>query len=516
MQLRFDHRGMPEGAGTHEAIVRAGGPRRRRAQGLARHTANSPVFRSATANAFDARAELCSGSRRPTKRRALRRLVYRIPVPWSTRGLGTSRRVPRRSAFVPGSPRISYRSTFSNGAGLSVGWAAEVSRGRDMVGDIATQVLPLLELLYGADFTADGWVHFLRMLMGVVESDVSIAVLWDRQGRPLEFLSEGIFSRDMMGVYEAHFAAIDPWADAFLSAGRPFGKNVCSHEVLDPKVFEQTEYYNDFWRPNSDLFHTCGALIAIEGGYANVGMPRCRSRGEYDARTIALLDMLSPHIGNALNLHQRLKHANTARANAEAALGQLEDAMLIVDGSGLILYANAAAESELANGQRLSSLRGRLGAGSQVDKGEFEKALSTAATLSDLAATSAPASIASRELLPSLRASISFHALPSRRGSSLDAPRAAVLVMVCQSTDKEARMASLLRALYGLTPAEARIAQELVRGRNLEEIAAALAMTKGTIRVHLKHIFLKTGMNRQGQLISLLQRVQPRLRGALG
>ncbi|MEO7936456.1 MAG: helix-turn-helix transcriptional regulator [Dokdonella sp.] len=381
-----------------------------------------------------------------------------------------------------------------------------------MTEDITRQVLPLLELLSSAEFTEDGWPRFLQALMQTVESDVGIAVICNEQSSPIEFISEGILSVDMLGDYESHFAAIDPWANAFLSGGRPFGKNVASHELLDPKVFEMTEYYNDFWRPNEDLFYTCGALIKYAGGYANIGMPRSRSRGEYETSTIALLDILSPHISNALNLHERLKHANAARSNAEAALGKLEDAMLIVDDAGLILYANAAGEAELRSGLRVSSLRGRLIGGRLVDKNAFGMAHASATRLSALTEAIAPPSIASQESLPSSRASISFHALPSRHARhSLECQQGAALVMVCHSSENASNLAPMLRALYCLTPTESRIAQGLLVGKSLDELAAELSMKRETIRVHLKHIFAKTGVKRQGQLVSLLQGVRPRV-----
>ncbi|MEO6076149.1 MAG: hypothetical protein ABIP56_05030, partial [Dokdonella sp.] len=175
-----------------------------------------------------------------------------------------------------------------------------------MKGDIEGTALQLLAPLYSADLIQDGWTVFLQALSTVIASDVAIAVCLDVDGRSLEFMCEGLFSKDMIASYEAHFAAIDPWAEAFLSGSRPFGKIVSSNELLSASEFEKTEYYNDFWRPNDDLFYTCGALMKVGDGLANVGMPRCRDRGDYDQSDIALLDILAPHIGLALEMHRRL------------------------------------------------------------------------------------------------------------------------------------------------------------------------------------------------------------------
>lgn len=60
------------------------------------------------------------------------------------------------------------------------------------------------------------------------------------------------------------------------------------------------------------------------------------------------------------------------------------------------------------------------------------------------------------------------------------------------------------RSLYKLTAQEARIARELARGQTVSSIARGLGVQKNTIRVHLKHIYGKTGTRCQSQLVSRL------------
>jgi DNA-binding CsgD family transcriptional regulator len=62
----------------------------------------------------------------------------------------------------------------------------------------------------------------------------------------------------------------------------------------------------------------------------------------------------------------------------------------------------------------------------------------------------------------------------------------------------------LLRELFLLTPAEARLAKRLACGQDLASIAKDLGVTRGTVRVQLKSLFWKTATRRQGELIALL------------
>jgi DNA-binding CsgD family transcriptional regulator len=62
--------------------------------------------------------------------------------------------------------------------------------------------------------------------------------------------------------------------------------------------------------------------------------------------------------------------------------------------------------------------------------------------------------------------------------------------------------AELLRRLFGLTRAEARLCERLVAGMSVEEAAADLGLKIPTIRTQLKSIFAKTGVARQAELVA--------------
>jgi DNA-binding CsgD family transcriptional regulator len=82
-------------------------------------------------------------------------------------------------------------------------------------------------------------------------------------------------------------------------------------------------------------------------------------------------------------------------------------------------------------------------------------------------------------------------------------------VIVCV-TDLEAGVnlpEQRLRDLFGLTTAEARIAQALVEGRSPREVAESLRLSFYTVRWHMVRIFDKTGTKRQAELVRLMMRV---------
>ena len=73
-------------------------------------------------------------------------------------------------------------------------------------------------------------------------------------------------------------------------------------------------------------------------------------------------------------------------------------------------------------------------------------------------------------------------------------------------TDPQWRSSDAAQAvaqLYGLSPAETRLALALVRGLRLDEIAEEFGLSRNTVSYTLKNLFRKTETDRQADLISL-------------
>jgi len=61
-------------------------------------------------------------------------------------------------------------------------------------------------------------------------------------------------------------------------------------------------------------------------------------------------------------------------------------------------------------------------------------------------------------------------------------------------------LADVLYQVYNLTPAESRVVSKLLDNPDVALTAEALHISMSTIRTHLKHIYRKTGTNRQSSL----------------
>ncbi len=103
-----------------------------------------------------------------------------------------------------------------------------------------------------------------------------------------------------------------------------------------------------------------------------------------------------------------------------------------------------------------------------------------------------------------------IHLLPLRRAAHEVFGGADILVLATPiAPGAVAPSASLLNALFDLTPAEARLAADLTSGLTLAESAAKHGVTVKSARTYLERIFHKTGTHRQSQLVAMLKNVQP-------
>ena len=82
------------------------------------------------------------------------------------------------------------------------------------------------------------------------------------------------------------------------------------------------------------------------------------------------------------------------------------------------------------------------------------------------------------------------------------------------SWDRRERFSLPCSSIFGLTPAQAKLALHLVAGETLRSAAVKLSISYETARTCLKKIFRKTGTCRQAELVLIILTVLPGCIGA--
>ena len=107
---------------------------------------------------------------------------------------------------------------------------------------------------------------------------------------------------------------------------------------------------------------------------------------------------------------------------------------------------------------------------------------------------------------PSGRESLSLLVRPATTPATTKARellgiRPMALIHLVDPAQPRVKMIDALVQLFGLTPAEARIAALIANGQSIQDIVSSTGNSSNTVRSQLRAIFSKLGVRRQSQLI---------------
>lgn len=286
------------------------------------------------------------------------------------------------------------------------------------------------------------------------------------------------------------------------------GKVYHGATVMPPKALMTTDFYHCVIKPMDGLHSIVGTPFRSHNAYSFTVACRAPRKGAFGQSSIDALQILFPHLQNALRLGQRLRQAEYAAWYRDAALDRLDIGIVIMDRRRhpLLVNARAQALAELNDGLRLA--HGQFSATDGVANRQLQSAIEAAAR---------PASLAQMEMCmqanrPSGRPAFLLRIVPITDDGELSAnyPHGAAAVFIDTAETGRSRPAAL-RHWFRLTMREADLAMLLIDGRSLADCARVMGVSIETIRTHLDGLFAKTQTHRQAELVSALLRAAWRL-----
>lgn len=353
----------------------------------------------------------------------------------------------------------------------------------------------LIAEIYDAALDAGEWGRLPEVLTRAV--DGASAVFWIADAATgMQAVTYGL-PEQALQLYLAYFHQRDPWAAAASDSGLNF-KTALGTDLVPEIRFRQTEFFVDFAK-GFDTVEVVGGHIPIGAGrLGGVGVHRSLRVRRFNERHVARLQSLFPHLRRAMQLRDRLKGIDAAGLGF-AALETLAIGAVICDAAGRVLFANAAAEAA-ADGAGLVLGDARHGIGAlHAEEGK------QLASLIAAAARGAAGGGMSLTGQGGGRLFVLVAPLPRRFAEE----PGGVLVTLRPASASPTFGAATLGRLFGLTPAEARLALALLTGRSLAEIGAERNVTENTSRTQLSHVLHKTGTANQRDLVRVLSLLPP-------
>jgi DNA-binding CsgD family transcriptional regulator/PAS domain-containing protein len=363
-------------------------------------------------------------------------------------------------------------------------------------------VTGLVDLIYDAALEPALWNNVLRALGDRIGGNCG----WISQINKVD--GSGANAEDW--VYGIDPVAGTAYAEYFFRLN-PFGTNAESMRRWTPSIstFEsemprealrRTEFGADFLRPqdiSSCVMIRLARLDATSSAEMNINCSFRRDR--FDDADIEFVRALHPHMFRAFGLGRRLA-AERLTAAAEGSA----DAVFVLDENGRVQRLNAAAKLMSRRPDALRVIGGRLCADNADVARRLDGMIRRALTGDGDARGGGTLALATPAGPRPIQVTVSpvnaERALPHRVG------RAAI---VC-ATDLNAPTAlrgERLQALFGLTPAEIRVALAIAEGESPAVAAERFGVSFQTVRNQLTRVYDKTATRGQADLAGLIWRL---------
>lgn len=194
---------------------------------------------------------------------------------------------------------------------------------------------------------------------------------------------------------------------------------------------------------------------------------------------------------------EKAKHeTRNALEGTARVLDAMSSGFLIVNGRMQVQFANQTARRIIEEKDGLTVPAGQLRTSVQRATRQLKQAVRDVLAKTARNGAVTVAKEFGRPLL--------LQVFPFSAGDAGDDPAVAIFVL-----DPERRPSldqKVVAELYGLTPAEARLATAIAEGKRLEEIADTFSVSQTTVSFHLQNLFRKTQTSRQSDLVALLIR----------
>jgi DNA-binding CsgD family transcriptional regulator/PAS domain-containing protein len=359
----------------------------------------------------------------------------------------------------------------------------------------------LLEVLYGVDFGEGNFTPFLNSLGLAMRSHVvALQAYGPSEGHHTQFETSIGLTTELLDNYR-NVASDNLW---FIRGGpQLLSEGITDDERLDcAGELHRTLCYADFLHP-AEIEHGM-ALCLHRGGDDTLfalTINRDRRRGCFNDDERQLARTLLPHLRNAYGLMQRLNGLQARQLGYRAALDRLQEGVFLLATGGRILFANEQAQRIEAAEHVIRREHGRLAASCGTDDRSLRQAL---ARIDHPDGNAPQQNVLLHDNDDRLLGFLTLSPAPPAVLTPWSEPGVAAIAFVKVLSATRSPGVDRLRATWGFTRAESRLADLLMQGVTLEAAAQRTGISKNTVRTQLRGLFEKTETHRQAELVALL------------
>lgn len=368
----------------------------------------------------------------------------------------------------------------------------------------AEMTAPLLDPLYDAAIEPGMWPTFLKKASLTFSSDKAAVFVQGPQSRGASVCADIGFSEEMRRAAQ-RWSPPSPWNAEIHKCAAQGWYSGSPEDVVPLEAFRQSKLYSEFFRKN-DIEWAAAAVIFRPGGYTPaLAFARPRSASPFNVREKQALRQLVPHLTRVFKVQGVLGLLHERNAASQHALDLMGAACMTLDSRARVISLNRRAESLIQDGTWLRLRDRRLLAAVAPQQRLLDECLLKACAFGEGHATDPGGGAV---VLHSAQArSLYVSVLPYRSNWTTLEGRPAAVLFVTTPEEQGQGEHRLWQTMFGLAPAECRVAEAMKQGLEVCEISDSMRIKVDTVRYYQKCVYRKTGVRGQGQLLRLLARL---------
>ncbi len=368
----------------------------------------------------------------------------------------------------------------------------------------AEELSELIGDIYDASLDQNLWPTVLQRFCEFVGGKTSGVMSHDILQRNANFFYTWNDNPAWTKLYAEKYARINP-AVVPSMLQTPVGEVSTILDFVPVEEFRASTIYKEFCVPQGYLDSIQAVLEKSATSYAAATIIFAEEHGAASEQARRRMKLLAPHFRRAVQIGKVIDLKEVKAAALADALDGIAAGMWLLDANARIVHANAAGQTMLAENAAVHAASGKL----MLLDLAGDRALQE--MLGNLAA--GDAAIGDKGISMPLRGrdgkDYVAQILPLTSGARQKAGvahSAAAALFIRAATLSLPHPLETIAGLYRLTPAELRVLMMIIDIGGVPEVAPVLGVSQRTVKTHLKHVFEKTGVRRQADLVKLAAR----------
>ncbi len=362
--------------------------------------------------------------------------------------------------------------------------------------------LELIEGVYACVSDPDRWEAYLATIADEFGVCALIETVDRSTGTHAVFQSSGLPPANEIQYLE-DYAHHSPRLSHGLA--QDLGAIAYDYQIITEAEMGRNPFYAEFLPQLDFRYFMSGVLHQDETRFSAFSIQRNDRQGHVDKNDLSRLKVILPHIRQAFDLTLRLERSRNIETGLTAACDWLSDGTILVRSDGTILFANDPARELLNASDGVRTVDGQLSFTHPEAQAAYLAALTSILTRpAHIGTAGTRLDFGAKRTSGADPLVVAVRQLPEARHGLSTGATVAVFI---RNPDAAPGCVGILRAFFGLTAAEAELAEALRTGISVSAYGSLRGISQNTVYTHLRRIKDKTGTSRLPDLVRKLNRI---------